>query len=137
MKERIFLDTGFWIALFDRRDANHISAKQSLGYLLGKCHLYISEFILFETLTYLNCSIKRHDLAIRFLTRIQESPAKILTVDEGIKTKALELFRKYSDKHLSMTDCTSFVIMSEKGIRRYAGFDDHFRQMGFVCAFDF
>lgn len=135
MKERVFIDTGFWIALFDRRDANHIFAQENLSSLLGNSRLYMSDFILFEILTYLNCSVKRHDLAIRFLTRVQKSPVTILTVDEGTKPKALDQFRKYSDKHLSLTDCTSFVIMSEKDIQKYAGFDDHFRQMGFLCAF--
>lgn len=136
MKEQVFIDTGFWIALFDSRDADHIFAEKNLSRLLRNCRLYMSDFILFETLTYLNCSVKKHLLAIRFLKRVQESPVTILTVDEGIKAKALDMFCKYSDKYLSMTDCSSFVIMSEKGIQKYAGFDEHFRQMGFVCFFN-
>jgi len=132
MKEQIFIDTGFRIALFDKRDTNHFFAKDALGSLLRNSHLYMSDFILFETLTYLNCSVKRHDIAVRFLTEIRKSPVTILAV-ENIKSKALELFLRYSDKHLSMTDCTSFVIMSEKSIHKYAGFDDHFRQMGYEC----
>jgi predicted nucleic acid-binding protein len=33
MKESIFIDTGFWIALFDNRDKKHFSAKTSSGIL--------------------------------------------------------------------------------------------------------
>ena len=136
MKKAVLIDTGFWIALFDRRDVNHLSAKNSLKPLLKDYRLYLSDFIVFETITYLNCSIKRHDLAMRFLTKVQEPALTTLVVDQTIKAQALESFEKYSDKDLSITDCTSFVLMQEKGIQLYAGFDDHFQQMGFVSVLD-
>jgi predicted nucleic acid-binding protein len=132
MKKAVLVDTGFWIALFDRRDTNHLFAKNSLKLLLQDYRLYLSDFIVFETITYLNCSIKRHDLAIRFLGKVREPTLKTLVVDEGVKVQALESFQKYSDKNLSITDCTSFVLMLQEGIKLYAGFDDHFQQMGFV-----
>jgi len=131
MKESVFTDTGFWIALFDRRDQNHIKAKSNLKPIFKNYQLFLSDFIVFETITYLNCSLKRHDLAIRFLEKIQNPSFNILVIDEAIKTKALKWFIKYSDKHLSMTDCTSFAIMNQKNIYKYAGFDEHFNQMGF------
>jgi len=136
MKKAVFVDTGFWIALFDRRDINHLSARNSLKPLLQKYRLYLSEFIVFETITYLNCSIKRHDLAVRFLAKVQEPTLTTLVVDEVIKAQALESFQKYSDKDLSITDCTSFALMLQRGIQLYAGFDDHFQQMGFVSALE-
>lgn len=37
---------------------------------------------------------------------------------------------------IALFDCASFVIMQERGIRKYAGFDDHFKQMGFICALE-
>ena len=132
MKKAVLVDTGFWIALFDRRDTNHLFAKNSLKPLLQDYRLYLSDFIVFETITYLNCSIKRHDLAIRFLEKVREPTLTTLVVDEGVKVQALESFQKYSDKDLSITDCTSFVLMLQEGIQLYAGFDDHFQQMGFV-----
>lgn len=133
MRETIFTDTGFWIALFDKRDKNHFCAKDNLEALIRNYNLCLSDFILFETITYLNCSIKRHDLAMRFLNKTQESVLRMLVVDEVIKATALKMFERYSDKDLSITDCTSFVLMNNHGITKYAGFDDHFRQMGFVC----
>ena len=133
MKKAVFIDTGFWIALFDKRDRNHLSAKNNLESLIKHYSLYFSDFILFETITYLNCSIRRHDLAIRFLKKAQKPILKMLVVDQIIKTTALNMFEKYSDKDISMTDCTSFVLMNQHGINKYAGFDDHFLQMGFIC----
>jgi len=132
MKETVFIDTGFWIALFDRRDTNHLAAKNGIQTLLRRYQNCLSDFIIFETLTYLNCSVKRHDLALSFLEKVRNVSFRCVKVDEMIKNKALGLFEKYADKTLSMTDCTSFVIMSQKNIQKYAGFDDHFQQMGFV-----
>lgn len=136
MKTAVFVDTGFWIALFDKRDLNHSVAKDSLKPLLQNYRLYLSDFIVFETLTYLNCSIKRHDLAVLFLVKVQEPVLTTLVVDEVIKAKALKAFQKYSDKDLSITDCASFILMLQKDIKLYAGFDDHFRQVGFVSVMD-
>ncbi len=136
MKQSVFIDTGYWIALFDRRDTNHPLAASCLKPLLRNYYLYLSDFIVFESLTYLKCSIKRHDLAVSFLDKIDASRLTILPVDEFVKTQAIELFRKYSDKALSITDCTSFVLMLQKDIRLYTGFDSHFQQMGFLNALD-
>ena len=136
MTKAVLVDTGFWIALFDRRDTNHLLAKNSLKPMLQDYRLYLSDFIVFETITYLNCSVKRHDLAMRFLSKIQEPTLTTLVVDEIVKAQAMESFEKYSDKNLSFTDCASFVLMLQKGIQLYAGFDDHFQQMGFVSVLD-
>ena len=134
MKERVFVDTGFWIALIDKRDQNHTHAKQSVRPILKKYNVCLSEFIIFETLTYLNCSLKRHDLAITYLNKMDNPGIRVFTVDETTKNEALQLFKTYADKDLSVTDCTSFVIMKANGIKLFAGFDDHFKQMSFVPA---
>ncbi len=134
MKEKVFFDTGFWIALFDKRDDEHSTARTGLKSILEGCRAYLSDFIIFETITYLNCSIKRHDLAMRFLSNLHKSTITTLVVNESLKSEALEWFEKYSDKDLSFTDCTSFVLMTQSRIYKYAGFDEHFNQMGFSSA---
>ncbi len=133
MKETIIADTGFWIALFNKHDKNHLSAKNSFKPLSLKYRICVSDFIIFETMTYLNCSVKRHDSAVLFLRKIQQIGFTVFVVDETIKSDALDLFIRYSDKDFSVTDCTSFVIMQQNGIQKYAGFDSHFQQMGFIC----
>ena len=131
MKEAIIVDTGYWIALFDSRDTNHAVAKRNCKTLLQSYRLYLTDFITFETITYLNCSIGRHDLALRFLEKTKESTLTMVPVDEGVKREALELFKKYSDKTLSVTDCASFDIMREKRIDEALTHDHHFEQAGF------
>lgn len=90
-----------------------------------------SECVVYETISYLNCSAKAHHVAIAFLDFLNESGVPVRTVDNTAKQEALELFRQYADKAFSFTDCTSFVLMRREGITQYAGFDDHFKAMGF------
>ena len=135
MRETVFIDSGFWIALVDQRDQYHSKAKETLKPLLKNHRLCLSDFILFEVLTYLNCSLKRHDLALVFLEKAKTPGISIFMVDELVKAKALAWFQQYSDKDLSITDCTTFVLMKSQGIRLYAGFDEHFQQMGFATIF--
>lgn len=42
-----------------------------------------------------------------------------------------EMFLKYQDKGFSFTDCLSFLVMEEKGLKEALTFDEHFRQKGF------
>lgn len=53
-----------------------------------------------------------------------------ITKERFYKTK--KLFLKVArDKLWSFTDCTSYVVMKELGIKTAFTFDEHFRQMGF------
>lgn len=64
MKPPAFVDTGFWIALLDRRDRFHSLAKELFPGLLRSYRVVLSDFVLFETLTYLNCSVVMRGLGI-------------------------------------------------------------------------
>jgi predicted nucleic acid-binding protein len=132
VKPGLFVDTGFWIALLDRRDSNHAAARDSLARLVAGYRLYVSDYVVFETLTYLNCSLRRHDLAIRFLEKTESAGFNVLEIDRATKEQAIRLFRQFSDKDFSVTDCTSFAVMTANGIRHFAGFDSHFEQMSFL-----
>jgi glucose-1-phosphate thymidylyltransferase len=38
---------------------------------------------------------------------------KVISIEEDIETRSWELFKKFSDKKFSFTDCTSFVILQD------------------------
>jgi predicted nucleic acid-binding protein len=44
---------------------------------------------------------------------------------------ALALFEKFADQEVSFTDCVSFALMREAGIKRAFAFDRHFELAGF------
>lgn len=53
-------------------------------------------------------------------------------ITEEIEEQAWKLFKQYSDKDFSFTDCTSFVVMQQLGLSEVFTNDHHFEQMGFT-----
>ena len=45
--------------------------------------------------------------------------------------RALELYERRADKDWSLTDCLSFLVMEDRGIRDALTADHHFEQAGF------
>jgi predicted nucleic acid-binding protein len=56
-------------------------------------------------------------------------------LEEPLLRQAAALYKKYSDKAWSLTDCISFVIMRERGITEALTSDHHFEQAGFRIHF--
>lgn len=46
--------------------------------------------------------------------------------------RAIDIYRNYSDKLWSFTDCTSLAIMERLNVSKAFAFDEHFRQFGSV-----
>jgi len=131
MTKSVFVDTGYWIALFDSRDQHHPAAKSQVG-VLKKSKIVIHEFVLFETITFINASLKNHKLALLFLEFIESlDNCQVVEVDAGFKKAAMATFKKYADKDFSFTDCVSFEFMNAHNITDAYCFDLHFKQMGF------
>ena len=131
MKTPLFIDTGYFLALLNKKDKNHNIAKNNIN-KLKESKIIISDFILFETITFFNSSLKNHNLAVTLLNFINSKDnIEIIEVNHQIKSNALSIFLKYSDKDFSFTDCTSFAIMEELNIVDAFSFDIHFKQMGF------
>ena len=135
MKERIFIDTSFWIALFDKNDQFHSQAIAGLCEIENNFSALCSDFIIYETITYLNCSLTNHGLALKFLNAIKSSNLTVWDSEKNIKNEAMQIFKNYVDKSFSFTDCVSFALMHKKDIKTYAGFDNHFSQMGYTSIY--
>ncbi|NSW90935.1 MAG: PIN domain-containing protein [Firmicutes bacterium] len=75
-----------------------------------------------------------HTSAVEFGRIILASKViKIVPVTAERWENSWNLFVKYSDKNFLFTDCTSFIIMKELGLKEAFTFDRHFQQMGFSC----
>ncbi len=55
----------------------------------------------------------------------------MIWVTDDAQNRAISLFRKYTDQILSMTDCTSAVLMNDYEIDTIFTFDSDFRVLGF------
>jgi len=132
---RLFIDTTAFVALEDEDDKEH---KPSLDYRekirQGKTPfraLYTSNYILNEVFTLLRLKLS-HQVAVAFEENIKCSKIlRILRVTPENENVAWNIFKKYSDKDFSFTDCTSFALMEQEAMSTAFTFDKHFQQYGF------
>ena len=132
----IFVDTSAWLAVSDVRDGNHKAALEFHTRLVGgeSGRLLTSDFVLDETLTLMR---KRTgaDAVKRFVAGLERSGSvQQIWVTPSHYREALSLFLEQGKKNWSITDCTSFAIMRELGVRSAFTFDSDFRQAGFEPA---
>lgn len=129
----VFFDTSAVVALFLEKDRNHKEAKSLIQKVIQERRiLLMTDYIFDESITTMLARAGHRDAvkAGRFL--LESSIVKIIYLDTELKLRAWEYFKRQKDKNYSFTDCTSFVLMKDTGIRHYIAFDDHFRQAGFV-----
>ncbi len=133
--ERIFVDTGAWIALALSRDPLHARARDTWARLqAGGASLHTSVPVVLETFTFLDRHATR-SVALAWkdsVTRLRR--LRILPVTTGDLQRAWAWFDRPELHKLSAVDATSFVVMSERRIRVAFAFDTHFAAAGFRIA---
>jgi uncharacterized protein len=129
---RLFVDTSAWLALNYKNDQYHQDAlSKNVIIKTRKIDLVTSDYVIDETLTIIRYRVS-HKAAVVFGDSLMSSRiVTIISITENERLAAWALFKKYSDKELSFTDCTSFALMKKLGLRQAVSFDDHFRQIGF------
>jgi predicted nucleic acid-binding protein len=128
----IFVDANAWIAISSKRDRLHESAiTLNRSLLQSGCHYFTTNFVLDETYTGLLMHVG-HFAAVDFGERVRTAQVvDVIHVSEEIEEAAWQLFRRYSDKQFSFTDCTSFVVMRRLSLTEVFTNDHHFEQGGF------
>jgi uncharacterized protein len=132
--KKVFADTGFWIALFYRDDQYHQNAiKLSRQVTLEKISIFTSEMVLVEFLNFFtrfNPQI-RYDMAV-WVTQVREDPAITVIPQSSIQSeRAVAFYLDRVDQQWSLTDCSSFLLMTELRITDALAHDKHFQQAGF------
>lgn len=130
---RLFVDTSALVALFDKRDSNHLRAKTTLERIrTDRIRMTITDYIFDECITTV-LSVAGHRTAVTVGEYIMNSKiVETVWLENRTKLKAWDFFKKHDDKVFSFTDCTSFILMKELGINKYFSFDSDFKQAGFV-----
>lgn len=128
----IFVDTGAWIAIADKKDQySKIASQFYTDLILQRSHLVTSNLILVETFNLLfrtigsKATIKLGD-ALKTNVFLNIEPITLIDWERG-----WNIFGKYDDKDFSFTDCTSFALMERLKVKSAFAFDVHFRQYGF------
>lgn len=126
-----YLDTSALIALRNRSDKNHASARAYFANSIKKgTRFVLGENVLVE---YIDGVAKRvnKSKAIEELENIRSS--KLILIEKHLEEdfeKAIKHFTKYKDK-IDLTDCISFALMERLEISEAFTFDEDFKLHGF------
>jgi predicted nucleic acid-binding protein len=136
----IFVDTGAWIALSDRKDQHHGDAVAIYTQLKRlKERLLTTDYVIDETVTRLRYDLN-HSTAVKFLDFIERTEKTgvltVIRIDEILFQEAKSLFRRYDSAILSFTDCTNFAVCQMYKISEAFAFDRHFEMMGIILQGD-
>ncbi len=127
----IFVDTSFWLALRNRRDAHHEDAARLLR-AHGADRLVTTSQVRGEGWTFLRHRMG-HRPAVSFLDSLEASPRlEVLFLSEELEDDALRWLRRHDERDYSFVDATSFLTMRSLGISDALTFDDDFAAAGFT-----
>jgi hypothetical protein len=125
----VFADTFFFLALANPNDPAHESADAAFDEY-GR-RLVTTQWVLVEV----GNSLSRRTYRRKFtalLGLLGDNPdAVIVPATPQLYERGVALHKSRHDKEWSVTDCISFLIMKERGIRDALTGDRHFDQAGF------
>lgn len=132
--KKIFVDTSAWINFLLEGEPGHREAGAYMEKEIKKgAKLLTSNLVLVETATRL---LYDHSLRVAqaFRRQVEEAEKQrrlaVLWVDEPVLHEAWEVFEKFAEHKLSLTDATSVVLMKRMKLSVIFAFDDDFRKVG-------
>lgn len=129
MPDRLFVDTGGWYSFLNARDSSHESVKKTIA--SGEAQLVTTDYIFDELVTLVQARVG-HARAVVIGEHLRRARGvEWVRVGERDEAAAWVLFSKRGGRGYSFTDCTSFVVMRELGVRRAVALDRHFAREGF------
>ena len=128
--KRVFVDTSGFLALLVPEDQWHGNAAPIFEQAnRERWVLVTSNFVIIEAYAVLLIRAGRKE-AISFLDMVFGDAYRIERVRQEDEERAIALVRAHEDKHYSLCDALSFVLMERLGIHEAIAFDRHFRSYG-------
>lgn len=127
----VFADAFYFVARLNRRDQHH---QRVMAFSRDfRARIVSTDWILLEVADALAASECRPRIQ-EFLLHLRKSPAcEIVPANRDLLDRALDLYNQYRDKHWTLTDCASFVVMRESDVSSALTADHHFEQAGFIA----
>jgi len=125
----VFIDTGIFVAVRNRKDRNHQRARELMKRALmaefGVIHT--SDYVVDEAVTTALARTRNHQIAVNTGRYILDSERiEKLAISREDFNLAWSKFETVKDRFLSFTDCTCLALMERRGIERIMSFDSHF-----------
>lgn len=131
--DKVFVDTAAWIALLNTSDALHPPALQVMNQLRQqKAFLVTTEFVLLEVADALSTPTIRTK-TVAFINSLRQlNILQIIPISQALFANGWQLYSQRHDKEWGLTDCISFVVMTQEQITIAFTSDHHFQQAGFI-----
>jgi predicted nucleic acid-binding protein len=124
-----FADTFDLLALGNPADPAYLKARSIAATPTGK--VVTTEWVLTELADALLAPVNRSAF-LRLFRRLQANSAfEFVQPDQVLFERGIDLYARRPDKEWSLTDCISFVVMTERGLTEALTGDRHFEQAGF------
>ncbi|HJW94551.1 MAG TPA: PIN domain-containing protein [Thermoanaerobaculia bacterium] len=126
-----FIDTWFFVAQFDPFDSHHRQALR-LERAVGSADLISHDGVLTEFLAAVSRGDEEQRAAAVRIVRDVMRRMTVVEADRRLFSRAVDLYGKRLDKHYSLVDCMSMLVMRDLGLTHILTNDHHFQQEGFV-----
>ncbi len=130
----VFADTYFFLATTIKNDVDHekaIAVAETIS-----VPIVTTAWVLTEVVDALSHHSNRTQFQ-HILFRLEKDPfCSIVPPSETLFERAVNLYTDRPDKNWSLTDCTSFIVMADRGMTDALTADHHFTQAGFHCLLD-
>ena len=128
----VFADTGYWIAVINPRDEWRESAENAEA-TLGAHRIVTSEMVLIEVLNHFSRGgTDARKTAVEVVRSLKENPnVDVVSLTSVQFAKAVDRYASRLDQRWSLVDCSSFVLMEERGVRDALAYDIDFVQARF------
>jgi predicted nucleic acid-binding protein len=124
-----FADTFFYLALLNADDQFHARAVDVSEQRRGR--ILTTAWVLTEVADALSRPPQRRAF-VELLTLLRSDPdTEIVPTDEALFDRGVDLYAHRLDKAWSLTDCISFVVMTDRSLTDALTGDHHFEQAGF------
>jgi uncharacterized protein len=134
MAERpVFVDTGYFVALLNRRDTLHARAV-SLAQEWEKTNrtAVTTDAVLIELANFFARGPLRRTV-VATIRKVREAAGfEVTACDANLLERSLTRYATHHDKSWSLTDCLSMEVMLDANCHEAATPDHHFAQAGFA-----
>ncbi|MCP4402508.1 MAG: type II toxin-antitoxin system VapC family toxin [bacterium] len=130
MRDKIFIDTSYVLALFNQDDSYHAAAKRWAPALFSEQFLTSQAILLEIGNAFSKITLRKSGVGI--LRRFeQDEHIEIIPHSPELHEKAMQMYESRMDKEWGLIDCVSFVIMQNNHVTQALTSDSHFKQAGF------
>jgi uncharacterized protein len=125
----VFADTSYYLALVNSLDQYHSAACRWTSGFAGTS--ITTAWVIAELANAMSQTGNR-PFFLSLLRDLQtDVRVTIVPPNKELFDRGLDLYSRRSDKDWSLTDCISFLVMEEHGLKDAATLDHHFAQAGF------